>query len=271
MLQSQLSTCEQFTQPKSWTAKLPFEINQGNYTVKVADNIFEFQQVLELRRQVFLGEFASEDFSDESDYEPIDLDADFIIVLEKNSIVACYRLIYSEFSDMFYSEQEFNLNGFLQDNPYSLELSRACVKSGSRTGVAIHMLWRGIAAYMLKSGAQRLFGCSSVQTLNLDFITKIYRFLQDQTLLSDEYNIQPKSHFQLINKESLIRETNVTRKSVDPRDIPSLFLSYLKAGAKVHGIPAVDLRFGCVDFFTILNYSDLAGSYLRKYIGQKQL
>ena len=63
MFQTSLAAEEEFSHPNNWTAKLSFKIQQGKYTIKVADNISEFNQVLELRKQVFLSEFAIDDLS----------------------------------------------------------------------------------------------------------------------------------------------------------------------------------------------------------------
>ncbi|MCB5295473.1 MAG: hypothetical protein LHW52_02880, partial [Candidatus Cloacimonetes bacterium] len=46
--------------------------------------------------------------------------------------------------------------------------------------------------------------------------------------------------------------------------IPSLLNSYLKAGAKVCGSPALDRSFKCIDFLTLLDVSELQNNRIRK-------
>ena len=45
--------------------------------------------------------------------------------------------------------------------------------------------------------------------------------------------------------------------------IPPLLKSYLKAGSKVCGEPALDRKFRCVDFLTILDVKLLSNSFQR--------
>ena len=47
--------------------------------------------------------------------------------------------------------------------------------------------------------------------------------------------------------------------------IPSLLASYLKVGAKVCGIPALDKSFKCIDFLTLMNVADIAEAYKRNH------
>ncbi|SMF05197.1 GNAT family N-acetyltransferase [Pseudobacteriovorax antillogorgiicola] len=256
--------------PQSWQAKLPFEIQQSSYTIKTANSKAEFDKVLELRREVFLSEFASHDISDQSDFEAFDLDADFLIIMQGEEVIASYRLIYSDYSKNFYSASEFDIKPFLKNSSRTLELSRACVKKGKRAGIALHLLWRGIAEYMTRSGAQFLFGCSSVQSLDLQEIVNIYRFLKQEGVLSDEFDICPHANYHLIKVEGMLTGKQSEPEVVDSSLIPPLLLGYIKAGAKIYGAPAVDLRFGCIDFFTVLDFERLSKSFLRKYI-QRQI
>jgi putative hemolysin len=46
--------------------------------------------------------------------------------------------------------------------------------------------------------------------------------------------------------------------------IPSLLHSYLRIGAKVCGIPALDKSFRCIDFLTLLDVRELERTYTRR-------
>ncbi|MFW7378623.1 MAG: GNAT family N-acetyltransferase [Oligoflexus sp.] len=257
--------------PQSWQAKLPFEIRQAAYTIKTADSIDEFMQVLELRREVFLSEFSKSDLSHQQDFEELDLFADFLIIKEHDQVVASYRLIFSEYSHHFYSNSEFDIQDFLNQKGHKLELSRACVKKQKRAGIVLHLLWRGLAEYMMRTDAKYLFGCSSVQSLDLASIVEVYRFLFQEDALCQQFSVNPLHTFHIINLNGVIDQQRFSKDKVDMRLIPPLLLGYIKAGAKVYGSPALDLKFSCLDFFTVLNYERLSSSHLRKYIkGQVQ-
>ncbi len=251
--------------PVTWHAKIFFTIIQGHYTIKIADSSKEFQDVMELRKEVFLGEFAAENLQDESDSDQFDAHADFLIIKKHGRVIASYRLICSAFSDKFYSATEFEAKDFFKIPEQKLELSRACVKKEARTSIALHLLWRGLAEYMVRSGARYLFGCSSVQSLHLKEIVKIYRHLIDIGVTSQEFDITPKNHYHFITIDTL--ELNFDIDMIGNNDlIPPLLWGYLKAGAKIFGPPAIDLRFGCIDFFTVLDFRQLSSSYHKKYI-----
>lgn len=252
--------------PKTWKAKHFFEIQQGRYTIKTANSFDEFFQVLELRREVFLGEFSKLDRSDEQDFEAMDLDADFLIIKEHNEIIATYRIISSEYSDNFYSRSEFKLDEFLSHPDRKIELSRACVKKEKRNGAAIHLLWRGIAAYMQAMDTKYLFGCSSFQFLNLENILSLYAFLYQENAVGTEYNISPLPLFNIIDTQGIIENTKSLSTPVDLNIVPPLLYAYVKAGAKVYGSPAFDLAFLCLDFFTIFNIDHVTVSYKKKYL-----
>jgi len=252
--------------PSMWQAKLSFEIRQAAYTIKTADSLEEFQQVMDLRREVFLSEFSKKDLSDQQDFDELDLYADFLIIKEHNEVVASYRLIFSEFSSQFYSQTEFAITDFLANTERKLELSRACVKKTKRVGIALHLLWRGLAEYMMRSDSRYLFGCSSIQTLDLSEIIQVYRFLYQEDAIDQEFDILPLESYNIIDLVGVISQQRFSRKKVDTYLVPPLLLGYIKAGAKIFGPPAVDLKFSCLDLFTVLNFDRLSSSHLRKYI-----
>lgn len=257
-------TCSTRPLPITWQAKLALEIKQAAYTIKTADCLDEFHQVLELRREVFLSEFSKEDLSSENDFEALDNEADFLIIKEGQEVIACYRLIFSEHSQNFYSKSEFEIDDFLRKSPRCLELSRACVKRNKRAGIILHLLWKGLAGYMMRSGARYLFGCSSISSLDLSELVRTYAYLKSENAVDYAYNVRPLPQYRIIDLEGIISKQTACRSAAG--SIPPLLQGYLKAGAKVYGSPALDLRFSCLDLFTVLNFENLSNSHLKKYI-----
>lgn len=47
--------------------------------------------------------------------------------------------------------------------------------------------------------------------------------------------------------------------------IPPLLKSYLKHGAKIVGVPALDSDFGCIDFLTVLKKAEMTNSLARRF------
>jgi putative hemolysin len=48
-------------------------------------------------------------------------------------------------------------------------------------------------------------------------------------------------------------------------EIPALIQSYILAGAKFYGEPALDEEFGCFDFFMMLKVSEMSRLFRRRY------
>ncbi len=242
-------------------------MDQGRYTIKTAETSKEFADTLKLRSDVFLREFAGQPEIDIIDTDPIDRFADFLIIVDKETseTLASYRLIHSDFSEEFYSQSEFILSQFLNSKGRKLELSRACIRADKRSsGIFLHLLWKGLARYIQLSGASKLFGCSSVQTLNLGEIVNLYHTLRDSGALSQEFSIEATSQYRMVDSKGILRLPR--RADVNAPALPPLLMGYIKAGAKVHGEPAYDHDFQCLDLFTILDCEKEPSAFLRRYL-----
>lgn len=249
---------------RQWRPKIRFEIPSGRYIIKTAQTEEEFEATIRLRSEVFLREFAGLSQSDEVDVDDIDLDADFLIVKDQRSeeVLACYRLISSRFADNFYSQSEFSLNDFLRSEGNKLELSRACIRADKRSsGIFLHLLWKGLTKYILLSDATHLFGCSSVQSIRLPEIVSIYHSLNEMSALSTQFNVTPHSPMDIIETKRLLRIP-----TSEKAELPPLLMGYLKAGAKIHGEPAYDHEFRCLDLFTVLDCKRTPTAFFQKYV-----
>ncbi len=255
----------------TWQPKVRFALNQGRYTIKTAENSQEFEATIRLRTKVFLEEFAGKSVQSELDIDAIDRQADFLIIIDNESgeTIASYRLISSLFSDEFYSQSEFNLRDFLSHPGIKLELSRACIRADKRnSGIFLHLLWKGLAEYIRRTNARYLFGCSSVQTLKLPEIVALYHKLRGLSALSTEHNIKPLGSYDLIDSKTLLRLN--ARPEQESLNLPPLLMGYLKAGALIHGEPAYDHDFQCLDLFTILDCKQNPNAFLSRYLDLRE-
>lgn len=243
-----------------------FALPQGRYVVKTADSPEEFEATIRLRSEVFLQEFAAKEDSGDLDLDDIDLEADFLIVKDQQSgeVLASYRLICSRFTSSFYSESEFQLKAFLRSEGHKLELSRACIRSDKRSsGIFLHLLWKGLTQYILLSDATHLFGCSSVQSLRLPEIVSLYKQLDSIGALSRDYQVRPHVSMDILDTPRLV---SFPLTASEPVDLPPLLMGYIKAGAKVHGEPAYDHDFRCLDLFTVLDCKKEPTPFFKKYL-----
>ena len=245
----------------SFQPKVRFAIDAGNFSIKTVETPGELEEALELRHEVFYREYQNSELPWGLDVDDYDLMCDHLVIrdLQEKKLVGTYRLISSSFSEQFYSQSEFDLGTFLQSPGVKLELGRACVDKSYRSGMVMTLLWRGLAQYIRLVKADYLFGCSSVKTVDPSSVAKISKYLENQGYLSQEFGIAPLPEFRMPKDQELEAEGEV-------KDwIPSLLNAYLKAGAQVHGAPALDRAFGCVDYFTILKTAQLNQVFERRY------
>jgi len=244
----------------SYTPKHRVHIETGRYLLKTATSTSELLEVFKLRHNNFLQDDQESELSyDLDEYDHI-CDHLIIICKESQEIIGTYRLICSLYSDTFYSQGEFKLERFLKLDGVKLELGRACIDMSHRNGNVIDLLWKGIAFYAQETGARYLFGCSSVSTIEPQMASNITNYLRNKNYLRDTFEISPTKKYQ-IDYSGCISES-----AIEVRDyIPSLLMSYICAGAKVHGLPALDKEFECIDYFTILDLDEVSSLFKKRY------
>jgi len=244
---------------------------KGPFILKTVTNSRELKEALRLRYQVFHREMLGRKKMTGIDVDSYDFFCDHLVIIDKksNAIVGTYRLNCSLFNQHFYSAQEFNLRRILEQPGVKLELGRACIHQDYRRGIVISMLWRGIAEYMNKVGADILFGCASIKSESPRAAALVYRHFEIEERMHDSYLCAPTLKFKMPSLDLWINNLNrplTAEESAEVENlIPSLCKSYLRAGAWIAGEPAYDEEFHCIDFLTILKRENLTRALWRKY------
>lgn len=247
-----------FTLPskfKTFKRKIPIEFKVGKLTVKTAENSDELAEALKLR---FISFFPFRFFARRRlDVTlPFDLEADHLIVLEKDKVIGNYRFISNRFTSNFYSSKHFHIEKFVRDRAQFslLEASRACVDPSAR-GMIIPALWRGMYQYMEAVQVRYTFGCSSIHTMSLDDAANYYWSFVNKGLYAGPV-VEP------IRKTPDFRY-HLEKHSYTELDIapPALLGHYFGMGAKIYSEPAYDTHFRCLNFFTVLDQNDLTDKY----------
>lgn len=254
-----------YLNPKFWNYSPLFDvkIETPHYILKTANNLDQVFEAFKLRHQVFLG-YDGADENSSYDYDEFDNICDHLIIIDKSSGDVCgtYRILSSLKSSRFYSETEFGLTDFLQTPGVKMELGRACIDELHRNGAVIDLLWKGIAQYAHLMNARYLFGCSSVKTLDYTQARSLYDFLICHNHHSDDFKIRSHGVFEV----DILEHSNYDLSGGEIKSLmPSLLRSYLSAGARVYGYPAIDREFKCFDFFTVLDLENVSSSFKRRY------
>ena len=99
---------------KKFMAKHIFSMESEGFVIKTANGAEDLELALKLRHQVFLEEGLNRSHETGLEFDSYDHRADHLMIIEKEKgfAVGTYRLIHSDFSDIFYSQSEFNMDGF---------------------------------------------------------------------------------------------------------------------------------------------------------------
>lgn len=237
----------------------PIDRVSGSYRLRFGRTSDDLAAVQRLRFAVFnreLGEGLATSWATGLDADPWDEIFHHIVIEHAPSgeIVGSYRLQTGDMAEQhggFYSEAEFDLcrlpRDLLRD---AVEIGRACVHAGHRNGRVIHLLWRGLAAYLRWNGKRYLFGCCSLPTLDPAIGVAAWRQLKREGFISTQHSVAPQ--------RGLACEMNgAPGITLRANDLPPLFQSYLNLGAEVCGPPAVDAEFGTIDFLVLLDMERL--------------
>ena len=243
--------------------------------VRLAENQSEVEETLALRYQIFnveMGEGLAESTLTGKDRDEFDQYCDHLIVLDPlqpqgGQIIGTYRLLRRSVARKnigFYSEREFNLNNLdhLQDE--IAEMGRSCVHEDYRDGSALGMLWAGLAEYVKKYKIRYLMGCGSIHTTDPAEISLMYSWLKAKNHIVDEHlRVEPQEEFKM---EAFTPDLEIENLREAKRSIPGLILSYLMAGAKIGGHPALDYEFNVTDFFLFFDSLEIEERYGKHYL-----
>jgi putative hemolysin len=189
--------------------------------------------------------------------------ADHVIVkhADTKEILGTYRIICSEFSSQFYSQEQYEMDKILGLQDIKIELGRACIHREWRNGVTLNLIWKGLAQYAQAVNARYMFGCASVKTVSPDLAYSLFWHLSplhlNETLKSE---VLPSYKCPIpANIDSLPAWREIEDQ------IPPLLRTYLQAGATIASEPALDTFFGCVDLLTVLDLHNMNPKFKRRY------
>ena len=250
--------------------KINLSISTGSYILKTAETYEELLASFKLRHEVFYQELQNIEI-DGIDFDKFDTLFDHLIIIHKNTnkVVGTYRVNCSSFSNQSYTKIEFDLDDVFDLPGPHLELGRACIHKEHRKGTVLSLLWRGITDYMNLSGANVLFGCSSVKVNSADQAALVYKYFFEQNALIENVSSNPTKNFKMeefdVYYSSYQKGLTEEEKQIAESIIPPLLKSYIKFGAKIASEPAFDKDFDCIDFLTVLKKEDMTNSLARRF------
>ena len=244
-----------------------YSLSENRYTVRFARNRQDLEALQQLRFEVFnveLGEGLEESFETGRDADRFDAVTHHLVIEERQTgrVIGTYRMQTSEMAranEGFYSADEFKLEGMpahvLAD---SVEVGRACIAVDHRNRRALFLLWKGLAAYMLHNHKRYLFGCCSLTSQDPTEGRQVMEYLIANGHTLDPLAVRPQAGWECFDEDT----------PWDPGaavQIPKLFRLYLRYGAKVTGLPALDRFFRTIDYLVMLDVLELDGDLHKLY------
>jgi putative hemolysin len=246
-------------------AAVPHEpIGTGRYEVRFAKSPEELDQVLRLRYSVFnleLHEGLDGAHASGRDEDEFDRRFHHLMILERSTgvVVGTYRMQTGEMAAAggFYSAGLFDVAALPEPILRSaVEVGRACIAKPHRNGRVLHLLWRGLAAYLTRNRKTRLFGCCSLTSQDEALGTALHRHLEGKGVVHRTLRVMPHAEHSCGGPHRSPFTPHPGSPVALPR-VPALFQAYLTLGAKALGPPAIDRAFKTIDWLVLLDVLEL--------------
>ncbi|MFQ5903885.1 MAG: GNAT family N-acetyltransferase [Candidatus Binatia bacterium] len=241
-----------------------------DFEIKITRDKSEIQEAQRLRFEIFHLEMKGRLGSpyrgrlDADDYDSL---CEHLIVRDQRDhwVVGTYRLLLGSEARRhfgFYSERDFNLENIKRLKGESLELGRSCIHKDYRDKALVPVMWQAIADYVRQHQVRYLFGCPRLHTTHPRKVSEFYSLLKERHYAPEEFRVYPVPEKSFPNLDENVKIKD--RQSLFFR-LPSLIKGYLRVGALLCGPPALDLDFGAVYFFLLLDVEKISSSYGRRF------
>lgn len=246
----------------------PMVLERGEYRLHFATTAAELDEILRLRYDVYnleLGEGLEESARTGRDADAFDAQCHHLLVRHKDSgeCVGTYRLQTAAMARTgcgFYTDQEFRIAELPESiREEAVEVGRACIGRAHRNGQVLHLLWKGLANYLLWNNKRHLFGaCSLASTDPVEGIA-LYRELSAGGSLHPEIRVEPRAGWECRLGDAIPVGMRVP-------EIPRLLQGYLSLGGSVCGEPALDRAFKTIDYLVLLDVEAMPPGVFRRFV-----
>jgi putative hemolysin len=248
----------------------PDEIAEGRYIARFAHTPEEIDAALRLRFEVFnleLNEGLESSYLTERDEDEFDQTCHHLIVVEKDTdnLVGTYRLRTGQMARLahgFYTETEFDLSLLPPEVvEQAVEIGRACIDRNHRNMRVLFLLWKGLAMYLSHTRKRYMFGCCSLTSQDCTEGKRALRQFKRDGHLHPTLQVKPRPDYACQSTDYHSPETE------EELELPRLFGTYLRIGAKICGEPVIDRQFKTIDFFVIFDAKEMPEKYHEMFFG----
>ena len=240
-------------------------------TLALAQTDEDLRGAERLRYKVFIEELggngAQVDHEGRFERDRFDPYFDHLILIDEtrdraafDHVIGVYRLLPGDRiaqSGGFYSEDEYDLSILKSSGRKLLELGRSCVHPAYRRGVALPMLWDGLAAYVRKHDIEVLFGVASLRGTDVEALKQPLAHLHNAHLAPPE--LRPRALEAVYQDMALMPSDQIDRVAA-MRQVPALIKAYLRVGGFVGDGAFVDHAFNTTDVCLVVDTARMSAS-----------
>ena len=239
----------------------------GPLTTRLATSRSDVDAAQRLRFEVFHLEFGAslDDVSmrSERDQDPFDAACQHILVERDGRIVGTSRFRIAPANgppQRFYAASEFAIDGFLSAHQGRtlMEIGRSCIAAEERSRRAMELMWHGIWRTALDHGVTTMFGCASLPGADIAAHALALHWLAQN--VEGGTDLPPPLVPPAMPE---MAERVASRRTFAA--LPALLKGYLRLGAAVAPVPALDPAFDTTDLFVALDVSRINPRYLAHY------
>lgn len=252
-------------------------IEAGRYTVRLAESEDDVAAAQRLRYRVFVEEMGAsatpKQRAARREWDRFDAHYDHLILEDREArpadpmdrVAGVYRIMTKGMARAgvgFYGATEYDLDKLMADPRDALELGRSCVAAEHRGGPGMHLLWNGLAKYVLDRGIAILFGVASFHGADPAPLAQPLSHLHYEHLAPEDLRVRALPH--AFQRMDLLPREDVSRAEA-LRATPALIKAYLRLGGFVGEGAFVDRDFNTVDVCLLMDTARMVDRYRAFY------
>lgn len=250
-------------------ANRPVEERLRGLHLRLAESEAEIEASQRLRYRVFVEEMGARPTADRAstgrEHDRFDAYCDHLLLFDTGSgeVVGTYRFMrrpQAAAAGGFYTATEYDIGCLLAYPGEIMELGRSCVDPAYRTGIAMQLVWRGIAAYVAHHDITLLFGCASLHGTDPDELSVHLSYLY-------HHHLGPPALRPRALPERYTEMNRQPAESFDPRKamqhLPPLIKGYLRLGGYIGEGAVIDEDFGTTDVCVVVKPDLVTEKYRR--------
>lgn len=252
-------------------------IDASRYALRLAETEADRRGAERLRYRVFVEEMGAsataEQHAARREWDAFDAAFDHLLLIDLasespdplDSVVGVYRLMTDATARAgggFYSASEFDLGPILTAGRPCLELGRSCIASAHRGGAGLHLLWNGLARYVLERRIEILFGVASFPGTDPAPVAEALSHLNLAHAAPPDLRVRVRDGLGL-------ELPRIPPEEIDPvramRAVPPLIKAYLRLGGFIGEGAFLDRPFNTIDVCVVMDTVRMTERYRQFY------